>query len=278
MGPNKPFGDVFKRFGVPEYELTSITKRIGFRDTLTTAYEQNLAFRQVIHSRAEFERGFEIAKRIEGQPRQTSIHAAGVVMSDQDLTDHIPLKYGEDMFVTQYDAHAVEANGLLKMDFLGLRNLTFVQKMKEAVYEKYQEEIVIEAIDLEDAETLALFAAGDTKGIFQFEQAGAIRLLRRVRPNHFEEVVATTSLNRPGASDYIDNFVKRKHGQEKVEILDPAIEEILRPTYGIMLYQEQVMQVAQRFAGFSLGKADILRRAMGKKMQLKCIRWKTILL
>ena len=234
-------------------------------NTLTTAYEQNLAFRQVIHSRAEFERGFEIAKRIEGQPRQTSIHAAGVVMSDQDLTDHIPLKYGEDMFVTQYDAHAVEANGLLKMDFLGLRNLTFVQKMKEAVYEKYQEEIVIEAIDLEDPGTLALFAAGDTKGIFQFEQAGAIRLLRRVRPNHFEEVVATTSLNRPGASDYIDNFVKRKHGQEKVEILDPAIEEILRPTYGIMLYQEQVMQVAQRFAGFSLGKADILRRAMGKK-------------
>ena len=124
---------------------------------------------------------------------------------------------------------------------------------------------MIEAIDLEDPETLALFAAGDTKGIFQFEQAGAIRLLRRVRPNHFEEVVATTSLNRPGASDYIDNFVKRKHGQEKVDILDPAIEEILRPTYGIMLYQEQVMQVAQRFAGFSLGKADILRRAMGKK-------------
>ena len=134
--------------------------------------------------------------------------------------------------------------------------------MKEAVHEKYQEEIVIEAIDLEDPATLALFAAGDTKGIFQFEQAGAIRLLRRVKPNHFEEVVATTSLNRPGASDYIDNFVKRKHGQERVEILDPAIEEILRPTYGIMLYQEQVMQVAQRFAGFSLGKADILRRAM----------------
>ena len=265
FGAKQAIRDVFKRFGVPEYELTSITKRIGFRDTLTTAYEQNLAFRQVIHSRAEFERGFEIAKRIEGQPRQTSIHAAGVVMSDQDLTDHIPLKYGEDMFVTQYDAHAVEANGLLKMDFLGLRNLTFVQKMKEAVYEKYQEEIVIEAIDLEDPATLALFAAGDTKGIFQFEQAGAIRLLRRVRPNHFEEVVATTSLNRPGASDYIDNFVKRKHGQEKVDILDPAIEEILRPTYGIMLYQEQVMQVAQRFAGFSLGKADILRRAMGKK-------------
>jgi len=110
-----------------------------------------------------------------------------------------------------------------------------------------------------------LFAAGNTKGIFQFEQAGAIRLLRRVQPNCFEEIVATTSLNRPGASDYIDNFVKRKHGRERVEMIDPSLEDILGPTYGIMLYQEQVMQVAQRFGGFSLGKADILRRAMGKK-------------
>ena len=150
FGAKQAIRDVFKRFGVAEYELTSITKRIGFRDTLTTAYEQNLAFRQVIHSRAEFERGFEIAKRIEGQPRQTSIHAAGVVMSDQDLTNYIPLKYGEDMFVTQYDAHAVEANGLLKMDFLGLRNLTFVQKMKEAVSEKYQEEIRIEGAEVQE--------------------------------------------------------------------------------------------------------------------------------
>ena len=112
---------------------------------------------------------------------------------------------------------------------------------------------------------MALFVAGKTKGIFQFEQPGAIRLLKRVKPESFEEVVATTSLNRPGASDYIDNFVARKHGKEKVTVLDPVLEDILAPTYGIMLYQEQVMQVAQRYAGFSLGKADILRRAMGKK-------------
>ena len=118
---------------------------------------------------------------------------------------------------------------------------------------------------MEDKETLALFASGNTKGIFQFEQPGAIRLLKRVQPVCFEDVVATTSLNRPGASDYINNFVARKHGQEEVTVLDSALEDILAPTYGIMLYQEQVMQVAQRFAGFSLGKADILRRAMGKK-------------
>ena len=181
------------------------------------------------------------------------------------MTNYIPLKHGDEIPLTQYDAHGVEASGLLKMDFLGLRNLTFVQKMKELLAETEDIHLKIEEIDLEDKETLSLFASGNTKGIFQFEQPGAIRLLKRVQPVCFEDVVATTSLNRPGASDYINNFVARKHGQEEVTVLDPVLEDILAPTYGIMLYQEQVRQVAQRFAGFSLGKADILRRAMGKK-------------
>ena len=265
FGAKQAIRDVFKRFGVPEYELTRITRKIAFKDTLTSAYEKNISFRQIVNSKPEYQKAFEIAKKIEGNPRQTSTHAAGVVMSDADLTDFIPLKFGEDMYITQYDAHGVESNGLLKMDFLGLRNLTFVQRMKEAVLEKYKIDIDIATIDLEDKKTLNLFAQGATKGIFQFEQAGAINLLKRVQPICFEEVVATTSLNRPGASDYIDNFVKRKHGQERVEMLDPSLETILSPTYGIMLYQEQVMQVAQCFGGFTLGKADILRRAMGKK-------------
>lgn len=265
FGAKQAIRDVFKRYGVPEYELTSITKKIGFKDTLISAYEGNLGFRQLIQSKIEYQKAFVIAKKIEGAPRQTSIHAAGVVISDKNLTDYIPLKYGEDMLITQYDAHGVEGNGLLKMDFLGLRNLTFAQKMQELLFETQGIQLRIEEIDLEDRKTLALFAAGKTKGIFQFEQPGAIRLLKRVKPESFEEVVATTSLNRPGASDYIDNFVARKHGKEKVTVLDPALEDILAPTYGIMLYQEQVMQVAQRYAGFSLGKADILRRAMGKK-------------
>ena len=265
FGAKQAIRDVFKRYGVPEYELTSITKKIGFKDTLTSAYEGNLGFRQLIQGKIEYQKAFEIAKKIEGAPRQTSIHAAGVVISDKNLTDYIPLKYGEDMLITQYDAHGVEGNGLLKMDFLGLRNLTFAQKMQELLFETQGIQLRIEEIDLEDRATLALFAAGKTKGIFQFEQPGAIRLLKRVKPESFEEVVATTSLNRPGASDYIDNFVARKHGKEKVTVLDPVLADILAPTYGIMLYQEQVMQVAQRYAGFSLGKADILRRAMGKK-------------
>ncbi|WP_161980450.1 DNA polymerase III subunit alpha [Streptococcus sp. S784/96/1] len=265
FGAKQAIRDVLKRFGVPEYELSNLTKKIGFRDTLTSVYEKNMAFRQLINSKAEYVKGFAIAKKIEGQPRQTSIHAAGIVMSDDDLTNHIPLKAGEDMMITQYDAPSVEANGLLKMDFLGLRNLTFVQKMQEKVLKDYGRDIDIKAIDLEDKETLQLFASGLTKGIFQFEQPGAISLLKRVKPEKFEEVVATTSLNRPGASDYIDNFIKRKFGREQVNLIDPIVAPILEPTYGIMLYQEQVMQIAKVYAGFTLGKADLLRRAMSKK-------------
>lgn len=265
FGAKQAIRDVFKRFGAKEFELSQLSKKISFRDNLTSVYEKNMSFRQLINQRPEFQRAFEIAKAIEGQPRQTSIHAAGIVMSDDDLTEHIPLKAGEDMMVTQYDASAVEANGLLKMDFLGLRNLTFVQKMKEKLEEEQGVVIDIKSIDLEDSQTLALFASGKTKGIFQFEQAGAINLLKRIKPSQFEEVVATTSLNRPGASDYIDNFIARKYGKEKVDLIDPVVAPILEPTYGIMLYQEQVMQIAQVFAGFTLGKADLLRRAMSKK-------------
>ena len=265
FGAKQALRDVLKRFGVPEYELSAITKKISFRDNLKSAYEGNLQFRQQINSKLEYQKAFEIACKIEGYPRQTSVHAAGVVISDQDLTNYIPLKHGDEIPLTQYDAHAVEASGLLKMDFLGLRNLTFVQKMAELLKESEGIHLNIKEIDLEDKATLELFASGNTKGIFQFEQPGAIRLLKQVKPVCFEDVVATTSLNRPGASDYIANFVARKHGQEKVTVLDPVLEDILAPTYGIMLYQEQVMQVAQRFGGFSLGKADILRRAMGKK-------------
>ena len=265
FGAKQAIRDVFKRFGAPEHELTNITKKISFRDTLTSVYENNLSFRQIINSKFDYQKAFAIAKRIEGNPRQTSIHAAGVVMSDDDLTEHIPLKSGEDMMVTQYDAQSVEANGLLKMDFLGLRNLTFVQRMQEKVAKDYGISIDIKSIDLEDKKTLELFAAGKTKGIFQFEQAGAINLLKRMQPHRFEDIVATTSLNRPGASDYTENFIKRRFGKEEVDLIDPVIAPILEPTYGIMLYQEQVMQIAQLYAGFTLGKADLLRRAMSKK-------------
>ncbi|TFU29132.1 MULTISPECIES: DNA polymerase III subunit alpha [unclassified Streptococcus] len=265
FGAKQALRDVLKRIGLPEFEISGLTKQIRFGEHLRQVAERSLSFRRQFQERPELGRALQLAMRLEGLPRQTSVHAAGVVMSDADLTDFIPLKYAEDIYITQYDAAAIEDNGLLKMDFLGLRNLTYVERMRDLLLK--EEGVVLEParIPLEDPDTLALFAAGRTKGIFQFEQPGAIHLLRRVQPQSFEEVVATTSLNRPGASDYIDNFVARKHGREAVASVDPAVADILAPTYGIMLYQEQVMQVAQRFAGFSLGKADLLRRAMGKK-------------
>lgn len=265
FGAKQALRDVLKRLGVPEFEISNLTKQIRFGEKLQQVVERSLSFRRQFQERPELGRALQLAMRLEGLPRQTSVHAAGVVMSDADLTDFIPLKFAEDIYITQYDAAGIEDNGLLKMDFLGLRNLTYVERMRDLLAK--EEGIVLDpaAIPLEDSETLKLFAAGRTKGIFQFEQPGAINLLRRVQPASFEEVVATTSLNRPGASAYIDNFVARKHGREAVVSVDPAVADILAPTYGIMLYQEQVMQVAQRFAGFSLGKADLLRRAMGKK-------------
>lgn len=265
FGAKQALRDVLKRLAVPEFEISNLTKQIRFGEKLQQVVERSLTFRRQFQERPELDRALYLAMRLEGLPRQTSVHAAGVVMSDADLTDFIPLKFAEDIYITQYDAAAIEDNGLLKMDFLGLRNLTYVERMRDLLAK--EEGIVLDPanIPLEDAETLKLFAAGRTKGIFQFEQPGAINLLRRVQPTSFEEVVATTSLNRPGASAYIDNFVARKHGREAVVSVDPAVADILAPTYGIMLYQEQVMQVAQRFAGFSLGKADLLRRAMGKK-------------
>ncbi|KXT76739.1 DNA polymerase III subunit alpha [Streptococcus sp. DD12] len=265
FGAKQAIRDVFKRFGARDFELSELTKRIGFKDRLSDVYANNINFRQLITTKPAFEKAFAIALALEGKPRQTSIHAAGIVMSDAPLTQYIPLKAGEDMMVTQYDAPAVEANGLLKMDFLGLRNLTYLQLMQESLVAAGGPAIDIAAINLEDKPTLDLFASGNTKGIFQFEATGAINLLRRIKPQHFEEIVATTSLNRPGASDYLENFIRRKNGQEAIDLVDPSVASILEPTYGIMLYQEQVMQIAQVFAGFSLGKADLLRRAMSKK-------------
>ncbi len=265
FGAKQAIRDVFKRFGARDFELSQLTKPIGFKDKLKDVYANNINFRQLVTSKPAFEKAFAIALALEGKPRQTSIHAAGVVMSDAPLTQYIPLKSGEDMMVTQYDAPAIEANGLLKMDFLGLRNLTYLQLMRDRLEQIGGPIVDIASIDLEDAQTLDLFARGNTKGIFQFEATGAINLLRRIKPRHFEEIVATTSLNRPGASDYLENFIRRKNGQETIDLVDPSVATILKPTYGIMLYQEQVMQIAQVFAGFSLGKADLLRRAMSKK-------------
>ena len=209
---------------------------------------------------------FETACRIEGLPRHLSTHAAGVVLYDKPLTDVIPLIYkDQQMPITQYTMKYVEQIGLLKMDFLGLTNLSILHDSIELTKSIYQDEIILNEIPLDDEKTLELFQMADTNGIFQFESDGIRRVLKKLRPTNLEDIAAVNALYRPGPMEQIDTFIKRKHGQEVVKYPHPILESILQSTYGVMVYQEQVMQVTSQMAGFTLGQADILRRAIGKK-------------
>jgi DNA polymerase III subunit alpha len=210
----------------------------------------------------------EVALRLEGLARHASTHAAGVVISSRPLVEIVPLyKSNKDEITTQYDMNALERIGLLKMDFLGLTTLTVLDDAVRLIKQNRNVEIDLTTLPLEDAPTYALFARGDTTGIFQFESHGMRDILRRYQPTRLEDLTALNALYRPGPiqGGMIDDFIARKHGKKKVSYDLPELEEILSETWGVILYQEQVMQIANRLAGFSLGDADLLRRAMGKK-------------
>jgi DNA polymerase III subunit alpha len=210
----------------------------------------------------------EVALRLEGLARHASTHAAGVVISPRPLTEIVPLyKSNKDEVTTQYDMNALERIGLLKMDFLGLTTLTVLDDAVRLIHQNRGTDIDLANIGLDDPGTYALFARGDTTGIFQFESHGMRDILRRYQPTRLEDLTALNALYRPGPiqGGMIDDFIARKHGKKQVTYDLPALEEILSETWGVILYQEQVMQIANRLAGFSLGDADLLRRAMGKK-------------
>jgi DNA polymerase-3 subunit alpha len=210
----------------------------------------------------------EIALRLEGLVRHASTHAAGVVISPQPLTEIVPLyKSNKDEITTQYDMNALERIGLLKMDFLGLTTLTVLSDAVRLIKLNRDVEIDLSTLALDDTATYALFARGDTTGIFQFESHGMRDILKRYQPTRLEDLTALNALYRPGPiqGGMIDDFIARKHGKKKVAYDLPELVEILSETWGVILYQEQVMQIANRLAGFSLGDADLLRRAMGKK-------------
>jgi DNA polymerase-3 subunit alpha len=212
------------------------------------------------------ERLLNLALRLEGLPRHASTHAAGVVIGDRPLAELVPLYRDprSDMPVTQFDMKWVEKAGLVKFDFLGLKTLSVLQRAAELLA-KRGVAVDLAGLSLDDPEVYALMARGDTVGVFQLESEGMRRTLAQVKPDCFEDVIALVSLYRPGPMDNIPLFANRKHGVEPVDCLHPALETILRPTYGVIIYQEQVMQIAQELAGYSLGEADLLRRAMGKK-------------
>jgi len=210
----------------------------------------------------------DVALRLEGLARHASTHAAGVVISPRPLTEIVPLyKSNKDEVTTQYDMNALERIGLLKMDFLGLTTLTVLDDAVRLIKQNRNVDIDLASLSLDDTATYALFSRGDTTGIFQFESHGMRDILRRYQPTRLEDLTALNALYRPGPiqGGMIDDFIARKHGKKKVTYDLPELEEILSETWGVILYQEQVMQIANRLAGFSLGDADLLRRAMGKK-------------
>ena len=203
---------------------------------------------------------------LEGMNRHASIHAAGVVIAPGELTDYIPLyKSSTGDITSQYDMKCLEDLGLLKMDFLGLRNLTVIDKTVKLLKDQ-DIEVDIEKIPLDDPKVYKLFAGGLTTGIFQFESSGMREFLKKLKPTIIEDLIAMNALYRPGPMENIDNFIKRKHGRKKIAYIHPSLEPILKETYGIIVYQEQVMQIAHEVAGMSLAEADNLRRAMGKKI------------
>jgi DNA polymerase-3 subunit alpha len=209
----------------------------------------------------------EYARRLEGSIRNTGIHAAGLIICGDPLTDHIPICNAKDseLAATQYSMKPVEAVGMLKIDFLGLKTLTSIQKTVDAIAEQGGERIDWVNLPLEDQKTFNLLNQGKTQGVFQLESTGMQELAKQLHIDKFEEIIAVGALYRPGPMEMIPSFINRKHGREKIVVDHPLMKEVIQETYGIMVYQEQVMQIASLLADYSLGEGDVLRRAMGKK-------------
>jgi DNA polymerase-3 subunit alpha len=233
------------------------------KEDLDRAYK----FRDMAAENSEVGQMIRTAKKLEGSVRSTGVHACGVIITPEDISNIIPIATAKDsdLVVSQYDNSVAEEAGLLKMDFLGLRTLTIIKDTLAFIKETHDLEIDIDQIDLEDKLTYQLFHRGDTIGIFQYESPGMQKYLKDLKPNKFEDLIAMNALYRPGPIQYIPNFIERKHGREKITYDLPEMEEYLKETYGITVYQEQVMLLSQKLANFTKGEADLLRKAMGKK-------------
>jgi DNA polymerase-3 subunit alpha len=263
--------DVGRVLGIPLSTIDSITKQIpvelGKVKPLAEALETIPDLQWVRDSGDEKIRTMvETATVLEGMNRNVSTHAAGVVIAPGNVSDYVPLyKTPQTELMTQYSMKDLEAVGLLKIDFLGLRTLSVIEHALALVKRNHGVDLDPDKLPEDDALTFELFARGDTVGVFQFESSGMRDWLRKLRPTSISDLVAMNALYRPGPMDMIGDFIARKHGQQQISYLSPALEPILRETYGVMVYQEQVMKIASEVAGFSLARADLMRRAMGKK-------------
>lgn len=262
--------DVGRAFGLNPKELDILSRKVPSKlgINLREAYKESEALRRFAQESDLNRRLFETALKLEGLPRHTSTHAAGVVISEHPLVEAIPIQKGhENVYLTQYSMEHLEDVGLLKMDFLGLRNLTLIESILSSIQRKTGKRIDIKRIPLDDDAVYRLLGKGDTTGIFQLESEGMRSVLTRLQPTRFEDIVAVNALYRPGPMENIPLFIDRKHGRQAVTYPHPDLKPILENTYGVIVYQEQIMQIAAKMAGFSLGEADLLRRAVSKKQK-----------
>ncbi|MBI4804245.1 MAG: DNA polymerase III subunit alpha [Desulfovibrio sp.] len=262
--------DVGRALGMSYGETDRIAKLIpeDLKMTIDKALNMEPELAVLVDQDPQIARLIDVSRRLEGLSRHASTHAAGVVISDKAMTEYVPLYQGKNQeIVTQWDMKRVEKIGLVKFDFLGLKTMTVIQDALDIIREMGHEPPDLDNLPLTDEETYKLFSRGDTDGIFQVESDGMRKYLRQLKPNCFEDIIAMLALYRPGplGSGMVQEFIDRKHGIVEVKYPHPDLEPVLKPTYGVIVYQEQVMQIAQVLSGYSLGEGDLLRRAMGKK-------------
>ncbi|RIW29700.1 DNA polymerase III subunit alpha [Bacillus salacetis] len=260
--------DTARAFGFNSKELEQLSRFISSRHgrSLKASYDESADFRNFINESQHKQRLFQTALKLEGLPRHASTHAAGVIISERPLVDLIPIQAGQGgVHLTQYPMEILEEIGMLKMDFLGLRNLTILDRLVSSIKKGTGRRLTLDNLPQNDQKTFELLSQGRTDGVFQLESEGMKNVLVKLKPGSFEDIVAVNALFRPGPMENIPLFIARKHGEEKIDYPHPDLKEILGVTYGVIVYQEQIMQIASRMAGFTLGEADLLRRAVSKK-------------
>ena len=269
MAARTSIQDVGRVLDMPLADVSAMKKLVPetLGITLKDAIEQVPELKEILNGNDLKAQVLREAEKLEGSVRNTGVHAAGIIIAPYDLTEIVPVATAKDsdLLVTQYDGRVIEDAGVIKMDFLGLKTLTIIKDALRMIRQNHGVVIDIDYIPLDDIKTYELYQRGDTNGTFQFESDGMQMYLRELKPDKFEDLIAMNALYRPGPIEYIPNFIARKHGREPIVFDLPDMEEYLGETYGITVYQEQVMLLSQKLAGFSKGDADVLRKAMGKK-------------
>ncbi len=270
MAARAAIRDVGRALQYPYTYCDHLAKLIPIGFNLHQTLEKINEFKETYQSDEKATRLIDLAKKLEGCARHASTHACGVVISKEPLTELVPLQrptQNDEAIITQYELHSVDDLGLLKLDLLGLKNLTIIEDTLTRIYKVQNKSLKIEDIPLDDEKTYQLLQKGESTSVFQLESDGIKRYLKQLKPTEFEDIIAMVSLYRPGPIQFIPNYIKGKRNPEKVKYLHPKLEPILKNTYGIMVYQEQLMRIAQQVCGFTLAEADVLRKAVGKKIK-----------